>query len=317
MGAKFKTNKSFSDTNPKTGRPEIPKPYDLVEFLKMPDNEFVQLRLIGPTFSYAMHWIEIYSEKLSRKVRFPKMCLGYSHETEEFDSDSCPYCKAGLRPAVDYISNAIIRDLQDEYNHKPDKWEKSEKKTGFKDKGSKSKTPVRVVRFTAATAERIKKRSQSNKAKNKEGKIQAYPLSDNKHGRDINYLYNSKGTGTGKYELEVQEHTPLTEEEKELLLWDIENCVKVEKEEDAKAEVKSLKKRYPDVFGEKKSKTDNSDGDDDMAKISDSDVLSDSDEDTKKKGKGKKAPAKGKGKGKKAASSSGSDDPISSDDSDD
>ncbi len=301
MGAKFKSNKSFSDTNPKTGRPELPKPYELVEFLKMPDNEFVAIRLVGPTFSYATHWIEFHSEKQGKKVRFAKPCLGYSHDTEAFDADACPYCKAGLKASVDYISNAIIRDIQDEYVHKPKKWEKSERKTGFKDKASKSKTPVRVVRFTAATAERIKKRSQANKAKNKDGEVQNYPLSDNKYGKDINYLYNSKGTGTGKYELEIQENTRLTEEEKEYLLWDIENCVKVETKADAKAAVKSLRERQPDIFGEEKSKTANSDGDNDMAKVSDSDISSDSDDDKKKT----KAPAKGKGK--KAAASSASD----------
>ena len=212
MGAKFKSNKTFSDTNPKTGRPKLPMPFEIVEFIKMPDNEFVPMRLIGPTFSYATHWIEFHSEKQGKKVRFAKPCLGYSHDTEEFDESACPYCKAGMKASVDYISNAIIRDIQDEYVHKPKKWEKSERKTGFKDKASKSKTPVRVVRFTANTAERLKKRSQSNKAKNSEGKVESYPLSDSKHGRDINYLYNSKGTGTGKYELEVQENSKLNSE---------------------------------------------------------------------------------------------------------
>lgn len=306
MAANFKTNKSFSDTKPRVGRPDIPKPQDFIDFIKMPDNEFVQMRLVGPTFSYAVHWIEVFSEKSGAKVRFAKNCLGYSHETEDFDDTKCPYCKAGLKTSIDYISNAIIRDLQDEYTHSTKKWEETEKETGFKDKASKSKTPVRVVRFTATTAEKLKKRSLSNKAKDKKGNVKNYPLSDSKYGKDINYLYNSKGTGSGKYEIEVQELTPLNDEEKDYLLWDIENCVRIENMKDAEAEVKSLKKRNPELFGE----NENSDEDNEMAKVKNQVSDSDSDLDTKKK----KAPAKtAKGKAKKAASSSDLDSDSDSD----
>lgn len=339
--AKFKTNKTFQESKPRTGGDDNKKLDDMVDTLKLPEKEYVSMRLIGPAIPYAQHWIEFHSSK-GKDVNIPKICLAFDPETEDFDSDKkCPYCDGGNKASVAYLTNAIIRDLQENEPAKKGKPSDAEKKSGFKEKSSKCWTPVRVVRCTSTVASKFQNLSNANKVKDKKsGETVAKPLSDEKYGRDIQMLYDSKAAGAAKYDVQKgDERTPLTEEESEYLVWNIEGLFEPEELSRAKQEAEKFfggkgKKGKDGEYDEeddmpkgkkgKKAKDDYLDSDEDEPKgkkadsdedeadsdddVADSDADVDSDEDEpKSKKKGKKAEPKAKGK-KKAADSDEDDD---------
>src|SRR6478736_599384 len=90
------------------------KPYlsDEVEVFQFPKRKWIQVRYLGPFTSYAQGWIRI-KTKEGKRVRFPKICLDYNPKTQEFEDRGCPYRAADIYMPQRFVTNMIVRDLQD------------------------------------------------------------------------------------------------------------------------------------------------------------------------------------------------------------
>lgn len=307
--AKFKTQKTFDDTKGGAGN-KAPRVDELTDLLKLPPNEWITLRFVGPTVSYGIHWIKTKKQD-GKETSFPAVCLSYDPETEETDSTrECPWCDAEnelIRFGPEYYSNAIVRSLQEDEPSKKSKPTEEEAESGFKKKGSKTWTPVRAVRLTRTLVRELKKLGALNRVKDKKsGETKAYPLSHPKYGCDINIMYDpNEKTPAKKYMVQKGERTALTEDEQEYLMQPIEDLQKPDSLKEANKSFERWAEKM-DV-GAKKNKKKSKDEDED----DDSDD-EDEDEDEAPKGKGKKAPAAKKGKSKDE-----DEDDEDSDDSDD
>lgn len=194
-------------------------PFDLSEHA----GERIRLRLVGPVVGVGVHWIEI-KKKGGGIGRFPKLCLNYNSDIDEFEDAGCPYCEVA-RGSRKYLVNAIIRSEQDNEPKKSPERTKSEKKLkdlgGYechiKEPGSKSWTPVQPLMLPGGVAYELKDLTANNL--DKKGNVRE--LSDPKYGMDISIRYNPEKAGESKYRVDTIERTPLTEEEKEYLLHDI------------------------------------------------------------------------------------------------
>ena len=211
------------------GHNDAAKIEELVELfdLKSAQRAFVALRFL-PSSMLPMrrHWIQIKTKTGTSSI--PKMC-------SEFDPDNpdtplpgrkCPYCKLPHgKPEEGYpakleehmYANVLVRDLQDSLTVNPSKYTKEEKETGFKSMNSKSVTPVRVLRMPLGVARRIKEMAEHNKGK---------PVYDLKMGMDVLLKYNPKAAPTDMYRLDRGdgERTPLTKEEQQYLIFDLEDA---------------------------------------------------------------------------------------------
>ena len=195
------------------------------------------------------HWIEIVTKKGTIKV--PRVCVSFNpdNQSEPLDGRECPYCKldhskeGGVASAqIYYYANAIIRDEQQNEPAKRRAPTKDEAKTGIKDINSKTWTPVRVVQLTGGVARKLKDMAAANKAKIK-GESKAFPVNHEKFGVDISIKYNPKASGEAKYAIEKTERTPMTEDEKEYLYYDLEDAESIYDKIgrlDTKAAVKDL-----------------------------------------------------------------------------
>lgn len=299
MKAKFKSNKSFDDTKDTSQR--APKPDELIDVLKFPPNDWVQMRFVGPVVAQGKHWLKG-TTKAGKEISFPKDCLAFDPQTEDHDSTKeCPYCDIDsekVRFSKSYYGNAIIRQLQEDEPSKKVKPSASEEETGFKKKNSKAWTPVRGVYLTSTLARELKKLGALNRHKDKKtGETKAFPLSHSRYGCDVSILHDPDSkTPTNAYSVQKGDKSPLTEEENEYLMWNIEELSHVEKLADAKKEVERWAKQNGEDGGSSKKGKKKIDLEDEDEMEDDED---DEDLDTKKKPKGKAKPA-AKGKKKPA-----------------
>ena len=315
--ASFKRTRSLSETTGSaTGGDKAPRIDQIVELFQPKPKKFYQIRLVGPMFSYAAHWFEINKKDGKGQAKFSKDCLAWNDEVEALDSDrSCPYCDLDPKRAqVHYYQNVIIRDLE-EKAPKDNSVSKAERKTGFKDKDSDSWTPVRVLRLPPSAVQLLRDLAELNKH-GKKGEKTAHPVEDEQYGCDIMYKFDPDATGSGKHQFQKGDHSPITEEEAEYLLWNIENMVEPDDVKTAKDEAKRIK---PRLVGAEEEDSDDEDGEDDdypkkdkksKGKSKPNFEDDDDDEDTpKSKSKGKKSsndddddedepPKKSKGKSK-------------------
>lgn len=217
---------------------------DLVEMFELPDGKSVQARFIGPIHSVCWHWFRV-QKRAGGYARFPKLCLNYDGETEEFDKEVCPYCKAGRQPSKRYLSNAIIRDLQ---NNRPGREpgrtrreEREVKMLGYrchlKDPKSKSWTPVRVLEIPSSAVVEIKNLEGLNRRK---GRV--YPLSDPYYGMDVTLKRDSQNGGWVKYSAQRARNCHLTEDEMQYLIYPLD-VLCPESPERAKQEWENIKPR--------------------------------------------------------------------------
>jgi len=325
---KYKTSKTFDDTNPKGGKKEIVKLEHFVDVFSMPkNNKYVQMRLVGPVIASATHWIDI-KTKDGKKVTLPKACGRYDAETDSFDSTKdCVYCDElpDYTARQRYYVNAIIRDIQeDEPSKFQKKYSKTELKSGFKD-GNESKawTPIRVLSLPGGVAKKLKGLADLNKHK-VGGKTKSMPISDDDYGMDIMIKFDPDAQPAQAYDIQKGEKSPLNETEVEYLHWNIEEALEkvgASQEEDTKtqkSEFKQLSKKVIRKTKDGKETTDYEESDDMAAskkskkkgkKVEESSELEmsetsemseESSEAPKKKGKGKAA---AKGKKKKEESS--------------
>ena len=206
--------------------------------------ERLVFRLLGPIRGYAMHWIEI-KTKTGKNVKIPKMCLNYNMEDDSFGDNGCPYCNLDSKSGRKYLVNAIWRSAQDKEPKKVERTKKeSKKQTIFedyecyiKDPSSKSWTPVVVLNLPVGIVSELNELGKNNL--NKKG--EAFDVNDAKFGVDISILYRPEKAGESKYRVDSLERTPLTDEEKEYLIYNLED-IPMESMSEAKEEYKNLKK---------------------------------------------------------------------------
>lgn len=325
MKARFKSEKSFGDTHAQGKK--APRIDEIVDVLKLPPGEWVTLRPVGPVVPDGKHWIPVKlsefdqhvangDKKAARPKAFPQQCLAFDPSTEERDSTKeCPWCDVEsehIRMGVDYYQNFIVREIQEDEPKKKGTPSKKEAKTGFKEKGSSAWTPVRVVSLSSSLIRELKRLSALNRHKNKKtGEKQSWALSHVKYGRDIQIMYDPNEKQAAKrISVNLGDHTPLTEEEQELLVWDIENMVTLPSLKDTKAEVKSWLSRQ-DLKAKKKSRDEDED-EDDEDDLPDAD---DDEDDDEPKSKSKKA--KSSKKSKHSDDDDDDDDDLPEDDDED
>lgn len=235
-------SRGIGSAKPKKSSGDSVKLEEALGFLKFNDHadEWVQIRLIERgLLAVKRHWVKIITSKQKQEIEIPRFCISFNPENEaEPRSDvECPYCTAvtGDRktsPVTNeffYLTNAIVRDIQEEEPSRLPEHNSKEKKSGFKDPKSKSWTPVRVVRLTNSVVARIQELGETNIVKSKKDpkKKKAFSVSHDQYGVDINVKFKPKAAGTDKYSVDKADdgRTPLTDEEKAYLVWDLDEKV--------------------------------------------------------------------------------------------
>lgn len=224
---------AIGKAKPKTGRKDNMRLEEVVKLLEFAPDEITPFRLIGDQIlSIKRHWIKIYAGKEKKVIKIPRYCLKHNPLNEDEPHDvHCPYCElshgggdsnATASYEFFYLMNAIDREEQENEPAKKSDPTKSEAKTGFKDPNSKTWTPVKVVRIPSSVASRIQELKDLNKAKNKKtGKTATYDLDHPKYGCDVMLRYKPKASGTDKYSVDKGDRTPITDEEKEFLTYNL------------------------------------------------------------------------------------------------
>ena len=228
---------------------------DVVNMLEYPTKNgkagWVTIRLFGPVYSDAFFWAKA-KQGSNKSFRVPCRC--YDPDTHQCVPEKHDPWYDEYRRECDenidrkdrllqysryFYMQAIVRKLQDNIPAK-NRITAQEKKTGFKDPDSDSYTPVVVVQLTPKILSAIQDMKEDNVVKLKSGTRKAYNVTDEKFGRDIMIKKDmSPGVAPGDiYQVKLavdSGRTPLTEEEKAYLTWDMNTIYAPEQSE---AEVK-------------------------------------------------------------------------------
>lgn len=239
----MKRTRGIGDLNTNSGS-NTKRVDELVDVLKL-NSDYTLVRLIGDVWGYAQHWIEI--ETRNGVISIPKVVPNYDPVTDTFDQTiDDPYKEISnpIRTQRAYYINAIVRDIQDDEPRKKPKHTRQERRTGYKEKDSRSWTPVKVLRIPVSVAATLQKIITMNKHKVK-GKVKGCELTDPEYGCDIFIAFDGKISGPNKYSVQKGDHTPLSEEECEYLKWDLSNLMTAESPEEALREAQSLETKSP------------------------------------------------------------------------
>lgn len=330
--------RSFDSTKPSNSRESGPKLTDLVDMFEWPAKvkgkvKSKIIRAIANVEGRGTHQIPIVS-KAGKDFVISKTCLRYDVETDERDSTKkCPYCdleaKGKAKFKKTYYVNVIDRELQEEMPSKVSEPTKKEASTGFKDVDSKTWTPVRVLRVPMTLAKRLQTLGEKNLVLNPKTKEKkAFPITHTKYGIDLDIMFDPDAQAANMYSADATEgpdggkRSPLSDEEKDYLIYDLSSIYEPESLEDAKREAANLAKMSPNADDEdedededddipsKKSKSksrkpvdedeDDEDDDDDDEDLDDDDDLDDDAFDDK--------PPKSKSKSRKPADEDDDDD---------
>ena len=262
---------------------------ELIDVFKWPDGKWVQVRLMDRgLLPISTHWVPIIGSKTGKESKIPRLCLNIDPDSGKAIKGKCPYCELGdtARAQDHYYFNAIIRELQEDQPKKAVKPTSAERETGFKDIDSRSWTPVRAIRLPGGLLDQFKAQKDLNKHKSKKtGETKKYAINHDKYGVDFNVMYDSSIKGGQKYKISKEGRTPLTEEELEYLVYDLDGAA-IAKEmglktlEEALRDVKTLT-----LAGGKGGKDDDEKSKGRRVIDDDDDVDLDEDDEPKKKGK--------------------------------
>ncbi|QZE56779.1 hypothetical protein pEaSNUABM20_00243 [Erwinia phage pEa_SNUABM_20] len=260
--------------------------FEIFPLSKKANGNWVSIRLLNlDLLPIKKHWIKIMGGKdKDKEIKIPRMCVSFDpdNQNKPLNGMKCPYCgiahgndESGAPAQYDYkwYAQAIIRDEQAAAPRKMPKLTKQEQKTGKKEMGSESWTPVMCIPLSNSLAGKIRELGERNihtvkdKKSGKKSK-QAFQVNHDKYGCDIEIKYNPKKSPAERYTIERGDHTPLTEEEKGYLTWDFDNWNEIYdmlgrlNEEAAMADFKKM-----DVIGVNTNDDgdDDEDDDDDMA----------------------------------------------------
>ena len=262
---------------------------ELIDVFKWPDGKWVQVRLLDRgLLPISTHWVPIIGSKTGKESKIPRLCLNIDPASGKALKGKCPYCELGdtARAQDHYYFNAIIRELQEDQPKKAVKPTSAERETGFKDIDSRSWTPVRAIRLPGGLLDQFKAQKDLNKHKSKKtGETKTYAINHDKYGVDFNVMYDSSIKGGQKYKISKEGRTPLTEEELEYLVYDLDGAA-IAKEmglktlEEALRDVKTLT-----LASGKGGKDDDEKSKGRRVIDDDDDVDLDEDDEPKKKGK--------------------------------
>ena len=262
---------------------------ELIDVFKWPDGKWVQVRLMDRgLLPISTHWVPIIGSKTGKESKIPRLCLNIDPASGKALKGKCPYCELGdtARAQDHYYFNAIIRELQEDQPKKAVKPTSAERETGFKDIDSRSWTPVRAIRLPGGLLDQFKAQKDLNKHKSKKtGETKKYAINHDKYGVDFNVMYDSTTKGAGKYKISKEGRTPLTEEELEYLVYDLDGAA-IAKE----MGLKTLEEALRDVKTMTLASGKGGKDDDEKSKgrrviDDDDDVDLDEDDEPKKKGK--------------------------------
>ena len=236
----------FSGTKPNTGG-NNPRLEEMVDMFKIP-KEWAQVRFLPEITSYYVYWITIKGKDGDKAKPFPKLCLDYNPETEEFDKEICPYRKNQVgRGQKVYLANAIIRELQENEPRRIPKHTKKERKPFKDDEGRKiyrkekdsgSWTPVRVIRLPSSVVKGLQNLRALNKSKGK-----THDITDLRYGADVYLSHDPSIEGTQQYKSQLADRTKITKDEFNYLRYPIYGLMVPETKEEAKEEYRKIKGR--------------------------------------------------------------------------
>ena len=274
--------KSFSKLKPSNGREKLPRMEDLVDVLTLKEKAWTTIRILpGGVLSLGVHWVKT-RNKDGKEINFKKLCLGWDSEQERSDVDKCPYCAApGVDgPTQEYWVQVIDRYEQEQEPARKPKPTEKELRSQRKDKDSRTWTPVKCLRMPPSLVRKIMQLEEINIVKGERKEV-----TDEKYGFDVQMYYDPQAAGGDKYNVQKGDRTPLTDEEKDYLTWDLnDKTLTPESYDDAVAEVERLQER--EEKASRKSRR-NENQDDDYSLDDDED-----EDDYRPKAKGSKATSK-------------------------
>lgn len=236
------------------GRTPITKIEDMVRLFKFTTGS-TTVRLMGPELAVAVHHVNLrpkdadksrktFTHAEVKKSYRRATCLGYDFHSDTLDESKCPFCQMGHKPTIEFYSNAIIRDVQEQ--GRPAKaavpkgktaarqaayWAASEKEAEEKyvfmpGTDSKIWTPVSVVKLPVTLVDQIGNMVKTNKVniKNKKtGKTSTVVKGPNdpKNGFDITVSFDNNKPPALKYFGQKDGKNALGEEELALPIWDL------------------------------------------------------------------------------------------------
>ena len=214
-------NKEEKKKKKSTGWDDIPESgkfsdyRECYERFSYPNGEWSALRLVGDVVTLDVHWVPTL-KKDGKETAFAQVCRKNLGKDEP-----CPNCKGGIKIQSITLSNAIIRDKQEDKPGKKKRKQPTDKK--FREKDDKFWSPIGVVQFPPGAAQKVKNLGRLNKAKDKKtGKTKNLHLNHPRFGRDISVMYDPTQSGTGMYDIQRDDRMPLTPEEKSYLLFNLE-----------------------------------------------------------------------------------------------
>jgi hypothetical protein len=308
-----------------SGRTRAARPDDKVDVFQFPEKKWVTLRLIGKTFAYGGYWVRG-KKKDGSPVSYYVESPSFNPATQERDSTiydpwrdaevivresiSEEDRKKGVRAPLNFSRtfwmNAINRVLQKKFDAKGNKPTKAERVSGFKDKDSDTITPVVAVRFPQSLANKLRGLKELNTTE-RNGEVKTWPVSHEKYGCDVRIYYDSTKPPADQYQVVPREgKSPLTEEEKGYLIWDLSELSAPASEEETRANFERWSKQVGIKLKSSKSKGRSEEEDDE-----DED---EDDDDTPKRSSKSKKPVK---KSSKKSDDDFDDDDFDDEDSDD
>ena len=337
MGAAFK---GFSSIKTKS-RNDALKLDDVIDIITLPKNKYFTFRILPIMPLHVRQvWIKLWAGgkgKEKRVVSIPRYAINFDPNNPEKPKKGvkCPYMElaakfegqkeAPVRAGDFWLFNVIDREKQDEgAPRKSPPPSKSEKKTGFKDINTETWTPVRVMRLTSTSINRLQELSEENRVKDKKTKKTAqFDASDARYGFDVKIKFKPDAPGTDKYALDpAGGPSKLTDEEQSYLTWNLTeellDATGRMTEEAAREDIKRM-----EVVGGEAVDDDEDDEDDEddrprkgkkskSTALDDDDDDDDDDEDDKpkksKKSKDKKSSKDGKKSSKKSSKLDDDDD---------